>query len=77
MSIKQPFYGLSHCTHRLVESNHWGSKGSIVSKFYEGMPDRRTRKMDCQLVNLQSVAGLEEDLNQLACQHRVYDPLKQ
>ena len=48
-----------------------------VSKFYEGMPDRRTNKMDCQLVNLQSVAGLKEVLNQLACQHRVYDPLKQ
>ena len=48
-----------------------------VSKFYEGMPDLRTSKMDCQLVNLQSVAGLKEVLNQLACQHRVYYPLKQ
>ena len=48
-----------------------------VSKFYEGMPDRPTSKMDRQLVNLQSVAGLEEVLNQLAFQHRVYDPLKQ
>ena len=30
----------SRTVFRLVESNHWGSKGSIVSKFYEGMPDR-------------------------------------
>ena len=29
-----------------------------VNKFYEAMPDRRTRKTNCQLVNLQSVACL-------------------